>query len=481
MLGFLQWSIRVIRLLPAAGMLLSYFLTVVLGVVLYATPLGPLTLEVAGYSLEPLHFPQSFTGGFWLLLFLPFAIVPPVFYLTVRAGTGLKPWLSNIPEIDKPEFALAVIGLILYLSLAFYKIDVFQLLGTGIDFTTSVEARYLILGGLGIRPLIALHSILWFLAVYASVKALRTKESFWIISAVGTALAVTVMLIMLNMKWPVLLFFVGLLIAGFLFSRRPWLTSVGGGVVLAFAYIAISSFVFRSGVHVVIPDSQTVEKVAKKMDQQALNEPDVVSSGSEPNLSKSEDVNGPPEIEAPRQGGFTLSGAVKSFSSWSTYVLLNPLHRMAFPFMYYYDVFSREGQICGGLFWYRHPPCSPTYLIYSRIFPTDKRFQGRGSSPAAVHVTGFAKGGWVGSILTMVAASILMGLIAILPLRDNAVAGAMFVTGTVAAYHWSQLPFEGPLIYDHGILWSISAVLVLWLIGWFRRRAFLYLQAGHSS
>jgi len=41
--------------------------------------------------------------------------------------------------------------------------------------------------------------------------------------------------------------------------------------------------------------------------------------------------------------------------------------------------------------------------------------------------------------------------------------GSLAITGGIAGYHFSQVPGEGPLIYDHGVLW-VFLMLFLYIL-----------------
>jgi hypothetical protein len=141
----------------------------------------------------------------------------------------------------------------------------------------------------------------------------------------------------------------------------------------------------------------------------------------------------------------------------------NALNRMALPYPYYYQVFTEKGQICGTLvdrILRKTNPCHPSNLIYEQMYG-EESFGGRATAPAAVHITGYALGGWSGALIATVLASLVIGLFMGLwrSARTSTLAAAVFVMGGYSAYFFSQLPFEGPLIYDHGVLWW-AAVLV---------------------
>ena len=110
------------------------------------------------------------------------------------------------------------------------------------------------------------------------------------------------------------------------------------------------------------------------------------------------------------------------------------------------QVFTEEGAVCGGMLAQarRNPTCRPSKVVYRRIFVNDG-FENRGRRPraSAVHVSGYALGGWPVAMLALVAGSILLGLFAALPLDRGSATGTVTILGAIAAYHLSQIPGEG--------------------------------------
>ena len=141
------------------------------------------------------------------------------------------------------------------------------------------------------------------------------------------------------------------------------------------------------------------------------------------------------------------------------------LNRMAVSYPYYYQVFTEEGAVCGGILAQarRNPTCRPSEVIYSRSFVNDG-FENRGTSPLAVHISGYALGGWPIALLALVAGSVMLGLFAALPLDSGSMSGTVTIVGALAAYHLSQIPGEGVVFYEHGLIWPALLLLiyVLW-------------------
>ncbi|NWL75592.1 hypothetical protein DM872_01825 [Pseudomonas taiwanensis] len=249
----------------------------------------------------------------------------------------------------------------------------------------------------------------------------------------------TLVLVLLNMKWPVLIYYGGLVISVFIYTERwPYIKAVAGGVGLIGVYLLVSAFVFR------LAPTPTV----------------VVPAPVAPAAVESHDVAPQPKLETPviteQRDKVNVSGTVDAAASNAPMLLFAALNRMAIAYPYYYEIFTKEGAVCGGVLDQLQvgKACRPSTFVYERIFGRDG-FEGRGTSPAPVHVSGYALGGWMVAMFALLCASIILGLFASLPLDANAAVGALGITGAIAGYHFSQLPGEGPLIYDHGVVWVV--------------------------
>lgn len=301
--------------------------------------------------------------------------------------------------------------------------------------------------------------MLWMLSLYAFIRALRDRELFWYFSAIVTWAIVTVGLTLLNMKWPVLVYFMALLVAAFVFSKHYIMATVFGTVVFGAAYFLVTASVLR-----ITPEKSFVIHAPPPFVEQAS--PKNQDSDA---LSKSKSVE-PTSPSRPPES--IQSGNLKSLMGSSLVFLINPISRMAVSYPYYYSIFTREGHICGGPISQilPNPPCVPTWLVYQRILPEDKQFAGRGTSPAGVHITAFALGGWWAAVLELAIAGLFLGVCAATPFFKSSVWGAIFTTGVIMGYHWSQVPLEGPIIYDYGVVWSFLMMAILILTTFARRR-----------
>jgi hypothetical protein len=152
-------------------------------------------------------------------------------------------------------------------------------------------------------------------------------------------------------------------------------------------------------------------------------------------------------------------------STYAPQIVLLAINRMAISYPYYYQVFTDEGPVCGGILAQarRQPGCRPSQLIYQRIFQLDRTygtdaFESRGTSNQAVHISGYSLGGWPVAMLALVAGSVILGLFSAVPLDKGPASDVATILGAVTGYHLSQIPGEGVLIYEHGLLWTLLLI-----------------------
>lgn len=435
-----------------------YSFTVVAGNALYATPVGSDLLKYSKFPTDLLEFPTSFTFGFWALLLLPYLavpiLVPPLKYLARRV---VPPFTNVFPEFRRLDYT--VIAIIAY-AIAFRSLWKANAVGLSEHAATpiaSINARFALLGGLSFVDQVFIQAIVPFLAFYAVVSALREGGLFWrSVSLVNITLA-SIILVLLNMKWPVLVFYVGIVSAIFVFSKQyAYSKALFGVITLVFLYLLISTYVFRwTAVSTPAPIQASTQTP-----KQFIREKPIVTLKTESNapLIIAKDAT---EIAKKGNKIITDSGAVvKNAIKYAPFLFGHVINRAAVAYPYYYNIFSEEGAVCGTLYRYVTPgkkPCVPSYLVYSHIFPGDG-FAGRGSAPEGPHITGYALGGWPGAFLGIFGTCVLLTIFCVLPYGSNAMTGAFAVVGATVGYHLSQLPGEGPIIYVHGFLWPFLLV-----------------------
>lgn len=411
----------------------AYFVTTVAGNLIFATPFARQSLTASSSSDRFLFFPLTFTPGYWLLLLCPFLIAPVLVLVTKRlTRRRVAAFATALPDFTRRTYIVLTLACFAFVIYRFWRADVASLFVSGSDAVSSVEARFTIRERIGFITLTPLQALLPFLSIYGLVRWLQSAERFWMAFTIGNVLVLSVLLIMINMKWPVLLFYIAIVLTVFVYSRsRPYLKTAIGAVLVFFAFLLISTFVFR---------------IASVTSSSATT-----GTSAEPAASS----RTPAPADAPlAEASERLLASTRVAPAYAPRLLMLALNRMAIAYPYYYQVFTEEGPVCGGILTqaHRQPYCRPSEVIYTRIFGNDG-FEDRGTSPMAVHVSGYALGGWPIALFALTAGSVILGLFAALPLDRGPLVGALVILGGVSGYHLSQIPGEGVVFYEHGLFW----------------------------
>lgn len=438
MLPLRDW---IARNIAATMFIVFYSVTIVTANLIFATPFGAEFLGITGFPTKSLTFGTSFTLGFWMLLLIPLVAVPVLVPILRRLFVPIVSRITRIvPDFTGTEHATISAVFYAIAAWSFWRSGAIDLAASAHDAIASVEARFLLQERMHFSEKIVIHAILPFLAYYAVVAAFRVGGRFWIAMSAVQIIAVTFLLIGVNMKWPALLFMIALVAATFIFSSKyPYIKAAIGGVFLVCFYLTLSTYVFR----LVVPEP--VPAVAAEPSQPA-DQPAVPSAI--------------PSAEQPLEYAIDL---VRSSLHLAPELLAHAVNRMAIAYPYYYNVFTTEGQVCGGLWEQAHTSenvrCRPSWLIYTRIFGEDQ-FEGRGTAPAAPHITAYALGGWPLAILGVLGICVVLAAFSAIPINAGLMSSAFIVVGATAGYHLSQIPGEGVVFYDHGFFWPMTLVFL---------------------
>ncbi|EPJ2812477.1 hypothetical protein ACTHGN_005611 [Pseudomonas putida] len=430
--------------------LAAYFLTVVLGNIVYSLPGARVYLMSIPFTARIFDFKTLFSAGYWLLLLSPFVVTPIVVWLVRRL---LQPTVLRVagffPEFTRSSYLLLLALCYSVVIYAFWRAEAFTLFFAGSDFTSSVEARFAIRERVSFFSMALLMSNLHFLSIYGAVKFVRKGGWWWGAITLVNAVVISVLLIVLNMKWPILIFYTGLVLAVFIYTpRHPFVKAAVGMLMLLLVYFLISAFVYRISPPTAEPGQQSPASELAPAQVENSQGP-VGPSGGKAELS----AKGTEVIAL----GSAIGGQVPQ-------MMFHAINRMAISYPYYYEIFTQRGQVCGGLLVQAQvgQKCRPSFYVYAEVF--NDQFNQRGTAPAAVHITAYALGGWPLAAIGLLCASVLLGVFTSLPLNASSVIGALAVTGGVMGYHLSQLPGEGPLFYDHGVAWSVLMLLAYALV-----------------
>lgn len=440
--------------LPVYVFLIAYLTLTVLGDVLYSTPLGAAVLSLTVKNFSWGKFGPPFDAGFWLLMVLPLLLCPLAF-LTGRLASPVATIAAKIvPELSRPIYLLLTGALYFYAIKSLSDADALGKFLSGTDRFDAVRDRFQLISELGQKPQIVLKSLLVFLSVYAGTRASRERGWFWPAATAVNAILLTVCLTLLNMKWPAVVFILTLATCVFAFSEKHQyakaLSVVGFGIAF---YLVLAVVVMR-----LFPNPEFSESLidSTPSEQEAKSEKDkkliAQSSITADNLTE--------------LVGNTASGVFR----FAPRLLAAAINRMALAPPFYYDMHNFTGPACqpslSRLWHKRDMKCEPTLLVYSKIYG-DYGFAGIGTAPAASNIYGYARAGWPGAIISTVFVMIVLGLFLALwrPAQCHAVFAAAFVMGCYTAYFFSQLPIEGPVVYDHGMIWWTLIVLA-WTAGY---------------
>ncbi|MBN9041315.1 MAG: hypothetical protein BGP05_05680 [Rhizobiales bacterium 62-47] len=463
--------------------LASYFALTVVGNIVYLLPGGDSLGRVSIVNFHIGSFEYAESLSYIALLLLPFVVTPLVVLLVrpiISRTVAQVTWrLLDFSRIEYVAISASVYGYVIY---AFVRAEAWALLLRGEDAISAIESRFAVVDAVGFGPLASLKSLLIFLALYAFIRATRSREWFWIGTAFVNFLLMTCLLTLLNMKWPLLIYYVAISLAILMYFRHVLLGEVASILFILATYALVSTAVLRIPVAASsVPVSKNAERPVSA--RTIVVPKELAPSGAVPTDRKAtaggpQNVRSPahaeaathleaqkakPDIVAPSHFMsleaivFNLTEFVRktvtAASEHATYLSLTLFNRMAQPFPYYFEIFTRDGQICGTLFdrvQRKENPCQPSLVVYQEMF--HDQFAGRGTAPQAIHVYGYALNGWFGAIVEIFLASIVLGVLTCVRVGNDITATVAVMSG-LTGYYFSQLPFEGAIVYDHGLLW----------------------------
>ena len=439
---FRAWSLPQ---LPLHVFLIAYFFTVLLGNILYATPFG--------HDLPKLNI-QNWQGfgaelgvGFWELMLLPVAFILLVLVVGKLASPIAEKIEPAIPEFPLPLYLLMTGGLSFFVVAKLAEMHAVSRFFSGGNAISAVENRFALLADLGQSAQVSMKSLLVFLSIYGLIRAVRSGQAAWYIATGLTSVVLFVCLILLNMKWPPVIFVLTLGICLFVASeKRPYLKAGALTAIGIALYFTLSVVVLRW-----FPESPVQKPpVAMSEQREEGRQPPARSPSSEPN-AKALSIDSAQQI-------------IEGVQTNSLKLALVGLNRMAISAPYFFEFSEFAGASCQPtlerLWIKRDISCEPSLLVYSKVFGRDG-FEGRGTAPAAINLYGYALAGWEGAMISTGIASVILGLFLSLwsSVKRNSVFAAAFVMGCYTAYFFSQLPVEGAILYDHGMLWWTVLVL----------------------
>lgn len=451
-----------VRNLPLVVFGVFYFLTSVLVNILYAVGIGRDWPREFILDFSWSDFSSPFGLAFWILVLCPFAALPVIALPATRMLRPLARWASPfIAEFPKLPYAILCSLLYAYVAYTFAHVGAAEMFVAGKGAVDAVVKRFALQAAIGFHTRVIILSLLYFLAIYASVKAIRRPDRFWKVAAILEIAAMLVCLVLLNMKWPVILFILTLGFAVFVTVRRFVVLKTSAVMLCGIATYFVISVVI---LHAVPPPpvanvSQPVQQAQKV--RAAFHAENVTTPAA--------NADATPQVRQHVARSYVERVAI-ALANKADDLTVVALSRMGMAIPYYYDIFTAKGPFCGSFFdWALHTSdlnCRPSLYIYNEMF--HDRFKGKGTAPAAFQIYEYAREGWPGVFVSLLIAGLLFGAFMSLrgPAKESDMIAAIFIMGAPVAYTLSQLPIEGAIIYDNGIVWwgalvILNALLVL--------------------
>ncbi|MCK1459235.1 hypothetical protein IVB34_12805 [Bradyrhizobium sp. 2] len=182
-----------------ATFLASYFALTVVGNLIYFTPFGDGIgrVQIADFSISNFQTAGSF--GYWILLFLPFVVAPPIVFAVKRILAPMAPWIKTI-KISTPAYLVALAICYAYASVSLWRANATGLFLRGNDAVDSVYDRFELLSSLGFWPQVTIKSLLVALSCYGLVVAIETRKPLWLLVAAANVVGAVALSRELRMK-----------------------------------------------------------------------------------------------------------------------------------------------------------------------------------------------------------------------------------------------------------------------------------------
>ena len=148
------------------------------------------------------------------------------------------------------------------------------------------------------------------------------------------------------------------------------------------------------------------------------------------------------------------------------------LLQMAAGFPYYVQIFADPNERCGAHIpprrLFSHQTCFGPIKVFDKMHP--RLAYTVGFQPAPVNASAHAEAGPWYAVAAMAASGLVLGILAAFARGRDSLSIAMTVAGCVYAYYLTQSSFAGSLLDPYGLIWLISPLLLIIVIGAVRGR-----------
>ncbi len=402
---------------------------------------------------------------YWLLLLLPFAVVPATGWVGYRLARSAVP--SANADVSTPMLLVLSATGFAYCFWTLYTIGhwVPGLLFEELSYIAFIARRVAIIESTGFLFYAIVYAILPMCSALFLAKLLKRWRWADFAGLLCTFAACYYLTFAIYMKLPLVIYF-GTLGLAVIFSRRGWLLLPVIAVAAVGTFLSLQSLIggfYVEGEPINVPEQKitapapapkTAPAPVPKADNSPKPAPDKAKRAETPE-TKSE-TPAPPS--GPKVSDFSWAaryhGAIKSTAE-------SIFFRMGSAFPFYVAVFADPRERCGietnSLPLLPVPSCVLPRKVFDAMYPSVNWV--RGFAPAAAHVSAYGEVGLGYSVMVLVAAGLALGIGSALIATGS---GSAFVGVGIAvsllAYYLTQVPFLGALTYSHGAIFFLVPV-----------------------
>lgn len=394
---------------------------------------------------------------YWMLLLAMIVVTPAAAYAAERATRRAVPTISRpaIPTWLPIALAAAMATFCVYKLAEAEALSVHELWDRTYCFRGRVHRRVELFDLLGMKYYAVVYSSLPIVGCYLLARGVTQKDRTALYGFAGVSAAVFWFDIATMMKAPVILYIatVGLTLglSGFGVLRSA----------LAAVAVALLVFVGLTTAQYCAAETPPWERI-RPSDAGAADT--VIAPPARVPEPTDASVSGQPPLVAQQ--------ARKPLVSEAFSMVRAVLLRMAAGFPYYVQIFADPNERCGAHIpprrLFSHQTCFGPIKVFDKMHP--RLAYTVGFQPAPVNASAHAEAGPWYAVTAMAASGLVLGILAAFARGRDSLSIAMTVAGCVYAYYLTQSSFAGSLLDSYGLIWLISPLLLIIVIGAVRGR-----------
>ncbi|MEQ8295502.1 MAG: hypothetical protein RIB55_03365 [Nitratireductor sp.] len=437
---------RAIVLLPFFIFFGSWSVLTAAGAVLATTSSGQQALRTFTGWLPENVAAHIGSPTYWLLLLLPFAVVPATGWVGYRLARSAVP--SASAEVSTPMLLLTSATGFAYCFWTLYSIGYWVpgLLFEELDYSAFIARRVAIIESAGFLFYAVIYAILPMCSALFLAKLLKRWSWPDFAGLMCTFAACYYLTFAIYMKLPLVIYF-GTLGLAVIFSRRGWLLLPVIAVAAVGTFLSLQVLIGGFYVEGDLVDAPPHAKA------------DPIQPG--PSIPLPEKPKAPPPPNEPKDIKVSdYEWTARYFGAMRT-LGLGVLFRMSSAYPFYVEVFADPRERCGietnSLPLLPAPSCVLPRKIFDAMYP-DVDWT-KGFAPAAAHVSAYGELGLGYSVVVLIAVGLALGIgSAFIAAGSGPAFVGIGITMAMLAYYLTQVPFLGALTYAHGAIFFLFPV-----------------------